>query len=172
MPPSCGRHPGVRLSPFPPRERQPGRRTEGARYEVLQLTPDEREFVRRLGKRMMGHDIFYVGVDLAFPYVIEINMENPGGLNNHRRVTGEDRSSEAVNTVPAALRTAGKRSQAGAVADSHRSTCGGDEVLVRWLSPLSLLSRSDNERCRRIPRSSAADARQGAAAVRSCGARD
>ncbi|MEU9014097.1 glutathione synthase [Streptomyces sp. NPDC048479] len=84
--------------------------TVGARYEVLQLTPEEREFVRRLGKRMMDHGIFYVGVDLAFPYVIEINMENPGGLNYHRRVTGEDQSSEAVNTVLAALRTAGKLS--------------------------------------------------------------
>ncbi|MFD9219274.1 hypothetical protein ACFWDI_04410 [Streptomyces sp. NPDC060064] len=42
--------------------------------------------------------------------MIEINMENPGGLNHHRRVTGEDQSSEAVNTVSVALRTAGKLS--------------------------------------------------------------
>ncbi|MFD9219273.1 hypothetical protein ACFWDI_04405 [Streptomyces sp. NPDC060064] len=41
--------------------------TVGARYEVLQPTPDERELVRRRGKRMMDHGIFYVGVDLAFP---------------------------------------------------------------------------------------------------------
>ncbi|MEU5052240.1 glutathione synthase [Streptomyces sp. NPDC021096] len=82
--------------------------TVGARYEPLELTPEEDEFVRRLGKQMMGYGIFYVGIDLAFPYVIEVNMENPGGLNYHQRATGEDRSSEAVNTVLAALRTAGK----------------------------------------------------------------
>ena len=82
--------------------------TVGARYERLRLTPEEGEFVRRLGKRLMDHGIFYVGIDLAFPYVIELNMENPGGLNYHRRATGEDRSSEAVNAVLAALRSAGK----------------------------------------------------------------
>ncbi|MEU9987841.1 hypothetical protein AB0E10_13775 [Streptomyces sp. NPDC048045] len=38
-------------------------------------------------------------------------MENPGGLNYHRRATGEDKSSEAVNAVLNALRTAGKLSQ-------------------------------------------------------------
>ncbi|MFF3459739.1 RimK family alpha-L-glutamate ligase [Streptomyces sp. NPDC002730] len=106
----AGDTPGVRLLRFRRENDNRANATVGARYEVLQLTPGEREFVRRLGKRMMDHGIFYVGVDLAFPYVIEINMENPGGLNCHRRVTGEDQSSEAVNTVPAALRTAGKLS--------------------------------------------------------------
>ncbi|MER7110123.1 ATP-grasp domain-containing protein [Streptomyces sp. NPDC000229] len=82
--------------------------TVGARYAPLELTDDERAFIARLGKRMMDHGIFYVGVDLAYPYVIEVNMENPGGLNYHRRATGEDHSSQAVNTVLAALRSAGK----------------------------------------------------------------
>ncbi|MFJ6750711.1 MULTISPECIES: RimK family alpha-L-glutamate ligase [unclassified Streptomyces] len=82
--------------------------TVGARFEALTLSPEEEEFVGRLGKRLMSHGIFYVGIDLAFPYVIEVNMENPGGLNYHRRATGEDQSSHAVNTVLTALRTAGK----------------------------------------------------------------
>ncbi|MFI1767659.1 RimK family alpha-L-glutamate ligase [Streptomyces sp. NPDC020800] len=85
--------------------------TVGARFERLTLTPDEEVFLRRFGKRLMDHGIFYVGVDLAYPYVIELNMENPGGLNYHRRATGEDKSSEAVNAVLNALRTAGKLSQ-------------------------------------------------------------
>ncbi|RCH67396.1 glutathione synthase [Streptomyces sp. SDr-06] len=81
----------------------------GARFEGLRLTPEEEEdFVRVLGKRLMAHGIYYVGIDLAHPYVIEINMENPGGLNYHRRATGEDQSSHAVNTVLAALRAGGK----------------------------------------------------------------
>ncbi|MFI9275526.1 RimK family alpha-L-glutamate ligase [Kitasatospora sp. NPDC052896] len=84
--------------------------TVGARYEPLQLTAEEDEFVRSLGKRMMDHGIFYAGVDLAFPYVIEVNLENPGGLGYHQRLTGEDRSSEAVNAVITALRTAGRLS--------------------------------------------------------------
>ncbi|MEU3873228.1 MULTISPECIES: glutathione synthase [Streptomyces] len=82
--------------------------TVGARFERLTLTEEEDAFLRRLGKRMMDHGIFYVGIDLAYPYVIEVNMENPGGLNYHRRATGEDLSSEAVNAVLASLRAAGK----------------------------------------------------------------
>ncbi|MEU0740739.1 glutathione synthase [Streptomyces sp. NPDC006134] len=82
--------------------------TLGARFAALELTTEEDALVRELGKRMMDLGIFYSGIDLAFPYVIEVNMVNPGGLSYHRRATGEDKSSEAVNAVLAALRTAGK----------------------------------------------------------------
>ncbi|WP_327306701.1 glutathione synthase [Streptomyces sp. NBC_01298] len=84
--------------------------TLGARFEALELTAEEREFIRVLGKRMMDLGIFYSGIDLAFPYVVEVNMVNPGGLSYHQLATGEDKSSDAVNTVLAALRAAGKLS--------------------------------------------------------------
>lgn len=84
--------------------------TLGARFEKLELTAQEEEFVRALGKRLMDLGIFYSGIDMAYPYVIEVNMVNPGGLSYHQLATGEDRSSEAVNTVLQALRTAGKLS--------------------------------------------------------------
>jgi glutathione synthase len=82
--------------------------TLGTRFEGLTLTPDEDGFVRRLGKRLMELGIFYSGIDLAYPYVMELNLVNPGGLNYSFRATGIDQSSEAVNTVLGALRTAGK----------------------------------------------------------------
>ncbi|MFF4920653.1 MULTISPECIES: ATP-grasp domain-containing protein [unclassified Kitasatospora] len=82
--------------------------TVGARYEPLRLTPEEDEFVRKLGKRLMDHGIFWAGLDLAYPYVIEVNLENPGGLGYHQRLTGEDHSAKAVNTALAALRSAGR----------------------------------------------------------------
>ncbi|GAA1877297.1 ATP-grasp domain-containing protein [Streptantibioticus ferralitis] len=84
--------------------------TLGARFEALTLTPEEDDFVRRLGKRMMELGIFYSGIDLAYPYVMEFNLVNPGGLSYAYRATGVDRSSEAVNTVLAALRASGKLS--------------------------------------------------------------
>ncbi|MEV6345221.1 hypothetical protein [Actinoplanes sp. NPDC051851] len=82
--------------------------TLGARFSALDLTTEEADFAGALGKKLMDLGIFYSGVDLAFPYVIEINMVNPAGLSYHKRATGEDLSSTAVNTVLAALRTAGK----------------------------------------------------------------
>ncbi|MGW0738004.1 hypothetical protein [Streptomyces sp. NPDC002851] len=51
---------------------------------------------------------FHSGIDLAFPYIIEANMVKPGGLSYHQLAAGEDRSSEVVNTVLAAVRSAGK----------------------------------------------------------------
>ena len=82
--------------------------TLGTRFGPLVLTPDEDEFVRRLGKRLMELGIFYAGVDLAYPYVMELNLVNPGGLNYSLRASGVDQSSEAVNAVLDALRIAGR----------------------------------------------------------------
>jgi glutathione synthase len=82
--------------------------TLGARFEALELTPEEEDFVRLLGKRMTDLGIFYSGIDMAYPYVIEVNMVNPGGLSYHTLATGEDTSSAAVNAVLESLRAAGK----------------------------------------------------------------
>ncbi|SED08691.1 glutathione synthase [Amycolatopsis tolypomycina] len=82
--------------------------TLGTRFEGLTLTPEEDGFVRRLGKRLMEHGVFYSGIDLAYPYVMEFNLVNPGGLNYSFRATGVDQSSEAVTTVLNALRAQGR----------------------------------------------------------------
>ncbi|WP_159028306.1 hypothetical protein [Kitasatospora sp. MY 5-36] len=43
------------------------------------------------------------------PYRILVNAKSdPGGLVYHQRLTGEKHSAEAVNTAPAALRSAGR----------------------------------------------------------------
>ncbi|HEY0168547.1 MAG TPA: hypothetical protein VGB75_16000 [Jatrophihabitans sp.] len=82
----------------------------GARYEILNLTPEEDAFCRQLGKNLMSMGIHYSGIDLAYPYVVELNLVDPGGLNYSFRATGVDQSSEAVNLVLAALRANGKLS--------------------------------------------------------------
>jgi glutathione synthase len=82
--------------------------TLGTRFEPLTLTPEEDQFVRRLGKRLMELGIYYSGIDLAYPYVMELNLVNPGGLSYSFRATGIDQSSEAVNQVLESLRTAGR----------------------------------------------------------------
>ncbi|MFI5771028.1 hypothetical protein ACIA74_21230 [Streptomyces sp. NPDC051658] len=80
----------------------------GARYERLQLTADEETFVRDIGKQLRNHGIHRAGIDLAYPHEIEVDLENPAGLCHHKRVAGEDRSTEAVRAVLNSLRTAGK----------------------------------------------------------------
>jgi glutathione synthase len=82
--------------------------TLGTRFEAMTLTPEEDQFIRRLGKRLMELGIHYSGIDLAYPYVMELNLVNPGGLNYSFRATGVDQSSVAVNQVLESLRTAGR----------------------------------------------------------------
>jgi glutathione synthase len=82
--------------------------TLGTRFEGLNLTPEEDAFCRQLGKNLMSMGIYYSGIDLAYPYVMEFNLVNPGGLNYSFRATGVDQSSEAVNLVLGALRANGK----------------------------------------------------------------
>ncbi|MEB8340242.1 ATP-grasp domain-containing protein [Streptomyces endophyticus] len=93
---------------FPREDDNRANATIGARYERLRLTADEESLVRGIGKQLREHGIHFAGVDLAYPHVIEINLENPGGLCYHRRVTGEDQSTDAVRAVLDSLRTAGK----------------------------------------------------------------
>ncbi|WP_369202851.1 hypothetical protein [Streptomyces sp. PU-14G] len=68
----------------------------GARYESIGLAPQEDELVRRLSKNLMDRGIFSSGIDLAYPYVMEINILSPGGLIYHQNATGEDLSEYAL----------------------------------------------------------------------------
>ncbi|MGJ3261755.1 MAG: ATP-grasp domain-containing protein [Salinarimonas sp.] len=80
-----------------------GNVTLGVDFEAPNLTSEEDAFCRRLGWALRTHGIRYCGVDLAYPYVFELNLANPGGLNYEFRATGIDRSDEAVALVLASF---------------------------------------------------------------------
>ncbi|MEK8034763.1 hypothetical protein AACH06_28425 [Ideonella sp. DXS29W] len=85
-----------------------GNVTLGNAFEGLQLTPEEDHFCRALGQSLMDQGVYFAGIDLAYPYVLELNLANPGGLNYSFRATGRDQSSEAIELLFAALEAKGR----------------------------------------------------------------
>jgi glutathione synthase len=71
----------------------------GAGIELCELTSDESNLVSNIGHRLLDLGVRYTALDIAFPYVIEINMVNPGGIPELFRVTGVDLSDTAVASV-------------------------------------------------------------------------
>lgn len=70
--------------------------TLGNKFDGLTLTQDEHIFCENLGARLIQLGIFYVGLDLAYPYVLELNLVNPGALNYSYKATGIDESDKAI----------------------------------------------------------------------------
>ncbi|MGW1378068.1 ATP-grasp domain-containing protein [Streptomyces sp. NPDC002446] len=63
------------------------------------LTADEERLCRRIGGRLLRHGIRFAGVDLAYPYVFEFNMVNPGGLDERRELGLPDRTPQTVRAL-------------------------------------------------------------------------
>ncbi|QDX29916.1 ATP-grasp domain-containing protein [Dickeya poaceiphila] len=78
--------------------------TLGNKFDPLTLTKEEALFCRHLGKRLMALGIYYAGLDLAFPYVLELNLVNPGALNYSYKASGIDQSDEAISHLFNALK--------------------------------------------------------------------
>ena len=47
-------------------------------------------------RRLREHGIDYVAVDIAYPWIVEFNIANPGGLETIERLTGENLAPRVV----------------------------------------------------------------------------
>ncbi len=63
---------------------------QGAKTEPCELTADETAYCERLGVFLKAFGAGFVGLDLAFPWIIEFNVINPGGLLTIAGLTGND----------------------------------------------------------------------------------
>lgn len=80
-----------------------GNVTLGTKFKGLDVTEEEEDFCRELGVNLMNKGIYFVGIDLAYPYVFELNIANPGALNYSYRATGKDQSEQAMGCLISAL---------------------------------------------------------------------
>lgn len=69
---------------------------QGARFEACDLSEEERKLCRRIGQYLVSEGAEYVGMDLAYPWVIEFNVVNPGGLLTIEELTGCDLTDQIV----------------------------------------------------------------------------
>lgn len=77
--------------------------SQGGQAEACELTEDEKQLCNRLGKYLLDQGAWFCGIDLAYPWLIELNVINPGGIVTVEALTGVDYSKHAVDAVLAAL---------------------------------------------------------------------
>lgn len=63
---------------------------QGASVESATLTPEEQDCCGKIGERLALMGAVYFAIDLAFPWVIELNVVNPGGLATLHQLDGHD----------------------------------------------------------------------------------
>ncbi|MBW5420979.1 hypothetical protein GKQ77_05260 [Streptomyces sp. BG9H] len=63
------------------------------------LSTDERRLCEHIGKQLLRHGIRFSGIDLAYPYVFEFNVVNPGGLDERLALGLPDRSPDIIEDL-------------------------------------------------------------------------
>ncbi|MBN1580278.1 MAG: hypothetical protein JXA89_06215 [Anaerolineae bacterium] len=72
---------------------------QGASPSVCELDSQEAALCERIGKHLIGVGTAFVGIDLVYPYVIEINVLSPGGMTTIMDLTGENLASQVVDHI-------------------------------------------------------------------------
>ncbi len=71
----------------------------GARPIAHTATAREAELANTIGTKLLEFGIRYAAVDIADPYLIEVNVVNPGGLGTLEELTGNDLAPAAVHAI-------------------------------------------------------------------------
>lgn len=63
------------------------------------LAAEERALVQEIGRALAGLGAGFAAVDTVYPYLMEVNVANPGGLATLAELDGRDLTGEAVNAI-------------------------------------------------------------------------
>jgi glutathione synthase len=66
---------------------------------ATQVTAEEHAVSARIAENLKGYGINYAGIDMSFPYVFEINLVTPGGLQSIDRIQGIDLTPRAAKAI-------------------------------------------------------------------------
>ncbi|WP_304459267.1 ATP-grasp domain-containing protein [Alicyclobacillus sendaiensis] len=73
--------------------------TLGGELVSASLTKDESQLCLRLAQNFLNYGIRFAGIDMSYPYVLEVNIVNPGGLYDVLSLTGIDYTSIAIDNI-------------------------------------------------------------------------
>jgi glutathione synthase len=71
----------------------------GAAIELCDLNDAEREYCETIGAFLVSQGAQFVGLDLAYPWVIEFNVVTPGGIQTIIDLGGEDLSAKIISEI-------------------------------------------------------------------------
>jgi glutathione synthase len=69
------------------------------RAAAVTVSPAELDLATRAAGSLLAHGVCFVAIDLAYPWIIEFNIANPGGLETIERLTGEDLAPRVVSAI-------------------------------------------------------------------------
>lgn len=72
---------------------------QGAKPIAVDLHASEVDLAEMIGRKLMEYGINFVGLDMAYPYIIDLNLTNPGGLYDAKLASGIDHSDEVAELV-------------------------------------------------------------------------
>lgn len=72
---------------------------QGSEPVVSELTVEEEVYCLKIANHFKKIGINYIGLDMVFPYILEINVVNPGGLNTIHEISGKDYSINVVEQL-------------------------------------------------------------------------
>lgn len=75
----------------------------GATPVPATLEPDELALAQNLATRLLRQGVGFAAIDMAWPYVLEANLANPGWLETYERLTGEDLAPAVVHALTTSL---------------------------------------------------------------------
>jgi len=67
--------------------------------EAITLTASEGALATEAAAHLMAHGVRYAAIDIAYPWIVEFNIANPGGLETIERLTGENLAPRVVSAL-------------------------------------------------------------------------
>lgn len=80
--------------------------SQGARVSHCELTSEEQALCESLAKETLKRGAYFAGLDLAYPWLIEVNVISPGGITTLETLTGVDHTEQVVDLVLGAVKGA------------------------------------------------------------------
>ncbi len=71
----------------------------GATAVACRLSEHEVNLCQKIGEYYEKTGAVFMGIDLVYPYVIEINVTNPGGLKTALDISGKNHSHELIKSI-------------------------------------------------------------------------
>lgn len=71
----------------------------GATAQTCALAPAERRLADRIANELLAQGVGFAAIDLVHPYLMEVNIANPGGLGTLARLQGADPAAGVVRAL-------------------------------------------------------------------------
>jgi glutathione synthase len=73
--------------------------SQGAKAVISKLTNKEKKYCLAIADYFKKIGVNYIGLDMVFPYILEINVVNPGGLGTLKEISNYDYSNDVIKQI-------------------------------------------------------------------------